>query len=345
MSGLFGKIPGSVCETLMLISQAVKSDLPLAEAVRLSVSDRFQSPNTVDRAFLKLAELLEKGVDPKTAVRQSGLPGYAADIFETSLQNNNFAETFDEIIRLEAAHSAAVNRIIQTLIYPILLFLSVVVVMLCILLKTIPHLENIFLDFGLSLPPLTIALVWTSRLLREGPLCYGILTFLVLFFVVARLIIPRFWYMVPIFGRIGKSLKMYRMLKQMAWLIHQNVPLPEALELCAETMHNRAYKNDCLHAAEAARKGAPFAEIVLYFPWLFPAWLAPMLAADSSGDDVVRSLRRAAETADHYKESALLFLQSMSMPVYIMILFGGVGIVVIAMFMPLIKLITNLSTS
>ncbi|MCL2624677.1 MAG: hypothetical protein FWD31_13530, partial [Planctomycetaceae bacterium] len=74
-------ISGDDSVTMMLIAQAVKSQVPLADAIRLGIEDRLQKPGSLEKALLRFAERLEKGEDPKLAVTQAGLPKQTVGMF------------------------------------------------------------------------------------------------------------------------------------------------------------------------------------------------------------------------------------------------------------------------
>jgi type II secretory pathway component PulF len=64
-----------------------------------------------------------------------------------------------------------------------------------------------------------------------------------------------------------------------------------------------------------------------------------------SDEDLAKALRRAAETAEQQTEGSLLFVQSMASPLFVVNMFGGGSIVVTSMFMPMVSLITDLSSN
>jgi len=345
MSGFLEKIiSDDDSATMMLIAQAVKSRLPLADAIRLGVEDRSQSPGAFERSLLRFAERLEKGEDPKLAVTQVGLPKPVAGMFEMALKNTDFAATFEELARLEASRVTAIHRLVLAFAYPVFLGCAMLLSLICFMVFVAPGFAAMFDDFGVKLPWLTLFVLRTSYLISNGMLVIAAIVFFVILFAAQRLLFPRFWYLIPLFGGIGRTLCMCRMLRQMACLVYQNVPLPEALEQCGKTMRNAAYRRDCFDAANAARKGMSFTEIALRYDWLFPGWLAPMINAVASDADLAKTLRRAADTAEQQKEGSLLFIQSMSMPLFIVIMFGGGSITIMSMFMPMVCLITNLSS-
>jgi len=327
-------------ETLLLISQAVKSGIPLAGAIRLTVGDPSQ-PGHV--AFLRFAELLDKGIEPKVAAAQSGLPGKVVGLLDVALASGDFAGTFDELAKLEISRSLTIHRVIQALAYPFLLCTLTIATMWYALVVTVPQFEEIFNDFGAKLPPMTTCMIQISHLVRSPLSLLGLGAFLVTLYISVKFLFPRFWLCVPALGRIGRNLYTARMLRQMANQVSRNVPLPEALEQCGKTMRNPAYRHDCRSAAAAARNGMSFAEIAIRYYWLFPAWLSPMIAVEDAKESLAKLLRRTAETVEQQQNTSILLLQAISLPLFIMIIFCTVGFLTSAMFAPLISVINALS--
>ena len=328
-------------ETLLLISQAVKSGVPLTAAIRLTVGDGSQRGHA---AFLRFATLIDKGIEPKLAVVQSGLPGSVVNLLETALGSDDFASTFGELATLEISRSLTIHRILQALAYPFLLLIGSTVCVLQILVFTVPQFEAIFEDFGTRLPFMTECLIQLSHIVRSPVSLLGLGVFAVTLSIAIKLLFPRFWLCVPVFGHIGRCLYSAQILRQMANQVARNVPLPEALEQCGKTMRNSAYRSDCRSAATAARNGMSFAEIALRYYWLFPTWLSPMIATDTVHESLSKSLRRAADTVEQQKDVSIVLLQTMSLPLFIVIMFSAVGFTLTALFTPLMSLITCLSS-
>ncbi|MDR1382442.1 MAG: type II secretion system F family protein [Planctomycetaceae bacterium] len=336
-------VSAGTCEMMLLIAQAVKSGVPLADAVRLSVGSSGTETIAERSAFLQLATLLEKGIEPQAAVQQSGFSSGAADLFDVALKTDNFIEAFDELARIETNRVMTFNAVCQALAYPFFLFGTLLVFFLLFLLYIMPQFKDIFDNFGIRLPFLTEVFIWISDACYDLSLVVGIAVFAAILWIGIKLLFPRFLFCIPILGAVGRSIYMSKTLNQLAFFVLQNVPLAEALEKCGQTMRNAAYRKDCLSAAEAAKRGASFQEIVLRYYWLFPAWLAPMLVKNNTPESIARSLRRAAETTDMQKDFSLLLLQTLSLPLFILFIFGLVFTTVVATFLPLITLVTELS--
>jgi type IV pilus assembly protein PilC len=332
-------------DTLLLISQAVKSGVPLSSAIRLSVGEPGgRRLCRRSKAFLRFATLLDKGIEPKVAAAQSGLPSAMVSLLDAALTSGDFAGTFDELAKSEISRSLTIHRVLQALAYPTLLLVSTVFILYDLLVFTVPQFESIFYDFDTTLHPMTAGIIQLSRFARNPVFLLECVALIVVLHFAIRLLFPRFWLCMPVLGNIGRSLYTAQLLRQLAGQIVRNVPLPDALEQCGKTMRNPAYRKDCRSAAEASRRGMPFWEIALRYYWLFPAWLAPILTVEQARESLVKSLHHAAETVDQQKDASILFLQTLSLPIYIAVIFTATGFLVMAMFMPMISLITCLSS-
>ena len=327
-------------ETLLLIAQAVKSGVPLATAIRLSVGGR---PDRAHAKLLRLAELLDKGIEPKIATAQAGLPKSVVSLLDVAISSEDFAGTFAELTKLESSRALTVHRIVQALAYPIFLFVSFVLISIHFLLSTIPQFEEMFNDFEIQLPAMTEWFIQLSQMARSPLFLLGLAVFAGTLYISIKFLFPRFWLCIPVFGHIGRCLYTARMLRQMANQVARNVPLPEALEQCGKTMRNSAYRYDCRAAADDARKGMPFSEIVISYYWLFPAWLAPMVAVDNVKESLSKSLRRAAETVEQQQNASILLLQVVSLPLFIIVIFTALSLFVMAMFLPQVAMIEQLA--
>jgi len=327
-------------ETLLLIAQAVKSGVPLATAIRLTVGDK---PDRRSAAFLRFADLLDKGIEPKAAAAQSGLPRPTVALLDTALTSGDFAGTFDELAKLEISRSLTIHRVVQALAYPVILLVSCAFLLGNLLVITVPQFEAIFNDFGTHLPATTMLLIQLSHMARSPLSLLGLGVFAFTLYLSTKLLFPRFWFCVPVIGHIGRCLYTTQALRQLANQISRNVPLPEALEECGKTMRNSAYRNDCRSAADAARKGMSLAEIAIRYYWLFPAWLSPMIAVNDTREALSKSLRRAAESVEQQQGVTILLLQAISLPLFMLVLFCSLFFLVIALFMPQVALITDLS--
>ena len=280
------------CETLTLVTQAVKSGKSLSDAIRLSLDG---SNSRSGHIFLRLADRLDQGVEPMTAVRQSGLPKNAILLFEVALESGDFQGTFEELVSLEERRATTFRQVFQAMTYLLIIFFSAWIVGFFSLWYIIPQFENIFNAFETELPTMTLSLLKLSWLARDPGAALGTIVFFASLYFLGRRFCPRIGHYLPVVGGIARNSYKSHFLRQLSSQVRRDVPLPDSLLQCGKTLNNRAYRQDCRKAAQVAQNGGTLSQVALQFTWLFPAGIYPALAENVSKDSIVQSLRRAAD--------------------------------------------------
>jgi len=329
------------CETLMLVTQAVKSGKSLSDAIRLSLD---ASNSRSGYAFSRLADQLDKGIEPITAVRQSELPRKTITLFEVALESGDFQGTFEELVSLEERRLTTRRLVLQSLTYILLVVFFAFVVGFFSIAYVVPRFVEIFDSFETELPMMTQCIVELAKLARDPGSAIAAIVFFGSLYFLCRRFCPRIGLYFPLMGGIARNSYKSHFLRLLSSQVRRDVPLPDALEQCGKTMSNPAYAQDCRDAATAARSGGSLSLIATRFTWLFPVWVQPMIAENVSKDSMVQSLRRAADLEDRQQEISINLLQTLSVPICIFLVLQTLGFAIIALFLPLIKLITELSS-
>jgi type IV pilus assembly protein PilC len=147
---------------------------------------------------------------------------------------------------------------------------------------------------------------------------------------------------IPILGNLIQKNSVARFSRTLGTLINAGVPILEALKITKETSGNEVYSRALEKVHDSIREGESFA--------------APLRAANVVDGLVVNMIDVGEETgeldkmllkvADNYEEEvdvAVASLVSLLEPIMVVVLGGIVGFIVIALFMPLVSLISSVS--
>ncbi|MDR3196479.1 MAG: type II secretion system F family protein [Planctomycetaceae bacterium] len=326
---------------MLLISRALQSELPLSEVIRLLVND--DKKNRTNRSLLRFASLLDEGLEPVVAVRKAKLPRRLAVLLETAFKSGNFPEYFAELTETERIRFQTFQMLSNLLAYPCLLFVVTLVIFGLMTLTTL-QFGVIYHDFDATLPAMTkIAIIVGKTMIQ--PKTYVILFGGIIVFVfLQRLLFSAFWFYVPILGGMFRSVASQKLLVQLSFSMKRGVPIDRALELAAGSFSmNRAYRKNCLKAAALAKKGVQFSEIVSLFPLIFPRWLVPFIRTAEKNDTIPLALRHGIDILEKDQSGISFLFTIVFLPVTYFIIFSFIVFFIIAMFLPLIKLITALS--
>jgi type IV pilus assembly protein PilC len=248
------------------------------------------------------------------------------------------------------------------------------------MIKIVPQFQKIFDDFGSELPPMTVLLIDISKLVVNYWYLLPLVPMGVVLVIRAIKLVPygRFgWDLfalkVVVFGQLVEKNILSRASRTLGTLLASGVPILEALNITKETSGNMMFERLFQKTSDAIRDGdaiakplktyavPPFNVIALLFWTVFvPAFGALMYLLRYKKpvvDDLVINMVDVGEesgeldtmlykVADTYDEEVAVLTESLTSlmePLLIIFLGGAVGFIVIALFMPLIKLIQDLS--
>jgi type II secretory pathway component PulF len=209
----------------------------------------------------------------------------------------------------------------------------------------VPPLIEIFDDFGIDLPPTTMALVWL-----RGPGRWLVLGLLVVLFVVPlvlRLLAPTFaasWLLarLPLLGTLWRSRSLVGFCNLLSTLLDQSIPLPAALQLTADGLGDGELKAASRQAAKETAAGQSLSQCMAAQP-AFPRTLWPIVHWGEQLSAQSEALRSAANLYRKRMESQIELLSVVIPPVTFVFVAATTWLVLIAVLFPLIRLVTALS--
>jgi type IV pilus assembly protein PilC len=272
------------------------------------------------------------------------------------------------------------RKVKGAMIYPCTVVGFACGILVFIMLKIVPSFEKIFKDFGTALPGMTVLLIKMSNficnfwyLLPGFPLCAWLALKLIRKFEAGRMGWDLFTLKVPIFGQLVEKNIVARTMRTLGTLVASGVPILEGLHITKETSGNAVFEILFQKVYEAIREGESIAKpmkeaaipafhpMALFFWTCWPPIVGTLLYLtrmnQSVLDDMVINMVDVGEetgeldvmlykVADTYDDEVAVLtdsLMSLMEPLLIIVLGGMVGFIVIALFMPLIALITKLS--
>lgn len=243
------------------------------------------------------------------------------------------------------------KKVIGAMIYPAVVISIAVAIVSMIMIFVIPKFETIFKDFGTKLPGITQFLMDASRWFANWGWAYVVASPIVIT-LVWRLIrtseggkyaTDAVKLKVPILGSIlGKS-AIARFTRTLGTLISAGVPILDAINITKETCGNEVYGRALAKVHDAIREGESMAD-PLRATKVCDAIVINMIDVGEETGDLDKMLMKVADNYDSDVDVLVGSLISILEPVMVVILGVIVGFIVIALFMPMISLIQNISS-
>ena len=339
--------PGRLRNSLMDVCDEIEGGSTLSEAMS-------KSPKAFDRLYCNMIRAGEAGGALEVILRR------LAEFMERS-----------ESLR---------RKVKGALVYPVVVVCVAVGILTFIMLKIVPQFKKIFDDFGSTLPDMTQVLINISTWVANYWYLIPAIPFGINLIIKAIKLIPYgrfgwdlFMLKMPVFGQLVEKNILSRSARTLGTLLASGVPILEALNITKETSGNMMFErlfgkvSDSIRDGEAIAKPLkiyaipPFNIAALLFWTFFCPGIGVLLYLTrykkSVVDDLVVNMVDVGEesgeldtmlykVADTYDEEVAVLTESLTSlmePLLIIFLGGAVGFIVIALFMPLIKLIEDLS--
>jgi len=248
------------------------------------------------------------------------------------------------------------RKIRGAMVYPIVVIGIAALILTGIMVFIIPKFEEIFKDFGVKLPFLTVWLIDSSRWVagkNPGQTVPGFV-----FVLAAPFAIGFMWKMirragpgraatdtlmlwVPVFGTLIRKTTIARFTRTLGTLISAGVPILEAIKITGETSGNYVYEKALFKVHDSIREGESFAG-PLRESKTCDAIVVNMIDVGEETGEMDGMLLKIADNYDEEVDVAVASLVSLLEPLMVVVLGGIVGTIVVAMFLPLVAMINSL---
>ncbi len=270
--------------------------------------------------------------------------GEVGGVLEESLQR--LAHFLEKDVELR-------RKVKSALTYPVLVLIAAIAIVIFLVTWVVPQFAQLFLDIGLKkddFPAMTAFLIDLSELFKKNGLILVISCTAVFFawklFVGTRFgrrVADRIKLKIPVFGKLHHKICMARFSRTMGTLLTSGVPILQAMETVAGTVGNTIMSDAVLAARARIREGDRIGD-PLEQSRLFPPMVVHMIGVGEESGSLDFMLQKIADFYENEVESTLASLTAALEPIMILVLGFIVGFIVIAMFLPLIKVIESLSS-
>jgi type IV pilus assembly protein PilC len=244
------------------------------------------------------------------------------------------------------------GKVTSAMYYPAIVLVIAVAIMSFLLVFIVPKFEQIFTDMlgGKPLPLLTQFVVGSSRAVKDNFLwiILGIGAVALLFRHIVStprgsLLFDRFLLWAPLFGDLNRKSAISRFSRTLGTLVTSGVPILSALNITKETAGNAVIASAISKIHDSVREGESIVR-PMEASGVFPPMVVSMIDVGEETGQLSDMLLKVADLYDDEVDNAVSGLTSLMEPIMIVFLAVVVGTIVIALFLPLIGIISGLQT-
>jgi type IV pilus assembly protein PilC len=242
------------------------------------------------------------------------------------------------------------NKVVSAMFYPIIVLLIAILIMGFLLVFIVPKFQAIFADMlgGKPLPPLTQFVIGASTMVKSNILVIVALVvgIAVLLKVVARttrgaFLLDTLKLKAPLFGDLTRKSAISRFSRTLGTLVTSGVPILQALNITRETAGNTVIADAITKVHDSVKEGESIVH-PLEASGVFPPMVISMIDVGEETGQLPEMLLKIAEVYDDEVDGAVSGLISLLEPIMIVFLAVVVGTIVVALFLPLISIISGM---
>ena len=325
----------------------INAGLPLVQALEI-LSIQVENKN-FGKIIAQVKTDVESGLTYADALKKH--PRVFSELYVNMVAAGETGGVLDTILNRLAAYiekSMKLKRQVKgALVYPVVVSTIAVLVIAVIMVFVVPTFAKMFTQLGGILPLPTRIVINISNFLAGigGLMVFGLIVAIIVAIIQFRRtekgkkITDTILLKLPIFGVLINKVAVAKFTRTLGTLVSSGVPILDGLEITAKTSGNKVIEYAVMDVRKAVVAGKTLAEPIAK-AGIFPPMVTHMIAVGESTGALDSMLSKIAEFYDEEVDAAVANLTAMMEPMLMVFLGGAVGFIVIAMYLPIFKLIT-----
>lgn len=325
-------------------SAVIKAGVTIISALEL-MGDQIEN-KTLRKAIQDARTYVEKGGTLADAFRVNPdvFPPIMINMVAAGEMSGNLEICLDRLVEHFEKDNALTSKIKGAMTYPIVVLCVMVIVIIVVLVAVIPNFASMFEDMGTQLPLATRAMMaaadfvkykWWLLIIIVAAIVFGVKFFKKTPF--GEQLFANIGLKAPIFGNLNVKTACSRFSRTMSTLMASGISMIDAVEQVAKMMDNKIIRDGLMDAKVQVSKGVPLSKPLKDMEML-PPMLSAMTKIGEETGDIEEMLSKVADYYDEEVEAATNALTSAMEPIIMVILACIVGMIVAAVYGPIMSM-------
>ena len=309
---------------------------PKFKAILVALADSVRSGNTLSDALQQYPKIFDKLFVNMVKA------GEAGGVLEVVL--NRLATFMEKSVKTK-------KKVKSAMVYPLVVVSVAIIIVAGLMVFVVPQFQEIFKDMmkGAPLPGPTQLVIDVSNFIK-GNIFASIGIIAVVAFVASSVkkipagkrFVDSAALVMPKVGDLVSKATISRFTRTFGTLLSSGVPILQALQITREIVGNCKFEDAIDRVHDSVRDGEALSA-PLEREKVFPTMVTSMIDVGEETGELSDMLNRVADNYDEDLDNAVESVTSIIEPIMIVFLAVVVGFIVIALFLPIVEIIQNLS--
>ena len=334
---------------LTQLSTYIKSGIPLTESL-VMIENQTKDKKKKD-LYKRIVYELNTGANFSEALARQGnvFPKLLINMLKTSELTGNLTESLDDMAAYYKTADSNRKQVISALTYPSVVLVISIAVLTFLLIFIIPKFQNIFVQLGSNLPGITLFLINMSTFLQNNVIKIVLAIFAgIIIIVMLYRHVKKFRYCVqwvamhiPVIKDVLIDNEVVMFTKTFSSLIRHDVFITDSIEMLGKITNNEIYKDIIKEAVTNLSAGAGLSP-AFENKWAFPRVAYEMLVTGEKTGRLGVMMENVANYYEEEQKNLIQRLKSLIEPVMIIVLAFIVGVILLAIFIPMFSIYSDI---
>jgi type IV pilus assembly protein PilC len=333
------------------LATLIEAGLPLMRSLNTLAK---QERNPVMRnTMVQLAEAVESGGTFSEALAQH--PKIFDKLYVNMVKAGELGGVLEIVLNrlaeFQEKSQKIKGKVVSAMVYPLVVLVIAAAILTFLLIFIVPKFQQIFTDAlpGKPLPGVTLFVIWCSHtLVAQWYFVIGGIVAMVFGYKAMAstpagvFFLDRIALKIPVFGDLTSKTAISRFARTLGTLISSGVPILQALNITRDTAGNTVVANAINKIHDSVKEGESVVG-PMESSNVFPPMVTSMVQVGEETGQLPDMLVKVADVYEAEVDNVVTGLTSILEPIMIVMLAVIVGTIVIALFMPMVGLITGMS--
>ncbi|MBN1492751.1 MAG: type II secretion system F family protein [Candidatus Omnitrophica bacterium] len=326
------------------LAYLLKGGLPLLRGLEI-LRAQMKTSNW-QKIIARLVDTIKQGGSFSEGLAQC--KGVFNNFYVSMVRSGEAGGSLDKVLERLAIHIEKENdlrsKVLQALIYPSVIMCVGIITVMVIMMFVIPKMSLMYEELDQALPFITQALITVSTTLADS--WWLVIGGIVVLISIINLVLAnarisralgRIVLNIPVFGGLYAREELVRFSRAMGMLLHNGVAILESFRIAEEVLGNAVFKTIVRKAHDQVQQGTPMSSSLGQYNE-FPSLIVHLLSVGEETGTLDEALDKVADIYEKEVERYVKVITTLIEPFLILIIGGVVGLIAVAMFLPIFQL-------
>ncbi|CAM3478641.1 type II secretion system F family protein [Paenibacillus lupini] len=328
-------------------STLIRAGVTIVEATNILAEQTESKP--LKKALVEVSSALLRGIPLSQAVQEHKriFPPLFVSMIRAGEETGDLEGTLDRLaLFFEKAHTTK-EKIKSAMTYPIVVGFMSIAAVIYLLQGVVPQFVTMFESFDTELPAITKIVLALSKSLSHQWYFWiiGLVVLLLAYQIYKRTeqgsyVLDYAKLKMPVFGKLAQKGAIAQMSRTLSSLYASSVPVLQSLTIVEEVVGNKVIGGYIRKSGESLRQGNSLSE-PFKKAWVFPPLVTQMIAVGEETGSLDQMLAKIADFYEMDVDNTVDRLKSLIEPLLIVFLAGIVGLIVMAIILPMFTLYSS----